>query len=533
MSDRRKIEIPVLPYLILVISLGVLVAGGLIFLNYPAHKTVAWGTLATGAAMAILSFVLRPAMASEIFASRKTVLWINDIVLIFVIIGIGMVLSHIGFRRNVRYDFTYNKMFSLSDMTLKTIRGLEKDVKITAFYPRGAVEENMLKELLDEYRRQNMRLSYAIVDPMRDPVTARSMNVNSMGTVVVQSGADRFDLYSKDLFELPPPYSPPDVKPKFLGEQALTTAILNVTSGVKRLILFVQGHGEPSLGGYQQRDIAGVNELLNRENFDVADLTLLDNDIDSRASALIIVSPQQDYIESELEKIRSFVKSRNGHLLVALDPGRKLPVLEAFLLREFGINMNGDIVVDPRGIQRNFWSVAPELGDHPIVAPIREKNMLVLMFHCQSITWEPKDDYKSEVFLRSIENSWAKRGLDENDQIQVGFEEGQDARGPLNLGLALERTGVASGSRILVLGDSDFFANGLIGSLANRDLFVNGINWLVGQHQMLSIRPRVLEVPQIVLDEKDAGKIFSFCVFGAPAMVVLMGFCVYLYRRRV
>ncbi|MDD3148601.1 MAG: GldG family protein [Candidatus Riflebacteria bacterium] len=533
MNDKRRIQIPVLPYLLLILALAVFIAAGLIHLNFPGKTTAAMGTLVAAAVLAIAAFAIRPAMVAEIFTSRKTILWLNDIVLVLLIIGIGVVLSHIGFRRNIRYDFTANKMFSLSEMTIKAVRGLEKDVRITAFFPQGTPEEQMIQDLLKEYRRHSEKFSFRMVDPMRDPVTARAMNISALGTVVVQCDASRQDIFSNNLFEVPNQYSPQDSKPKFTGEQALTSAIFNVTSGIKRMISFVKGHGEAVISGFQPRDLAGVNELLVRENFDVVETNLLENDIDARTSVVVISSPQQDFLEGEIIKLQSFLRERKGHLIVALDPGKRLEQLENFVFNETGVMFNNDIVVDPRGIGRNYWSVAPTLEDHLIVRPVKEKNMLGLMFHCRSLNIEKKDGFKVEPIMKSIDNSWAKRGLKENEQIDIAFEEGRDVRGPFNLGVAVENTAIASGSRALVYGDADFFSNAYIGSLANRDLFINGINWLVGQHQQISIRPRVLEMPRIVFDEKDAGKIFSLCVFGAPALIIILGVIVFMVRRRV
>ena len=533
MSDKRRVQISVFPYILLIIALAVMIAAGLVFVNFPSRAAIAWGTLAVGIILAAAGFASRPAMASELFASRKTLLWLNDIVLVLLIIGIGVVLSHIGFRRNFRYDFTHNKIFSLSDMTIQSVRGLKKDVRVTAFFPRGTTEESMVKDLLQEYKRHSDKLTFSMVDPMRDPVTTKAMNITALGTVVVQCDASRRDLLSNDLFDLPTQYSPQDAKPKFTGEQAITSAIINVTSGVKRMVNFVKGHGEAAISGYQARDIAGANELLTRENFDVNEINLLEEEIDNKTSVLAIVGPQQDFLDSEIEKLRSFLRSEKGHLVVALDPGRALENLEKFVFNEFGVTFNNDIVVDPRGIQRNYWTVAPDFGDHPIVQPIKDKKMLGLMFHCRSLTIENKKGLKIDPYMKTIENSWAKRSIAGQEQIQIGFEEEHDVRGPLNLGVAVENTENASASKVLIYGDSDFFSNAYIGSLANRDLFINGINWMVGQHQMISIRPRVLEMPRIAFEAKDSSRIFSLCVFGAPALVLLFGLMVYLIRRRV
>lgn len=533
MKDKRRIQIPIFPYILLIVALGTLCAAVMVYLNFPSRHDLATGTAVSALLMGVVAFAMRPKMLSELFASRKALLWINDIVLIFIIIGIGVVLAHIGFRRNIRYDFTQNQLFSISDMTVQTVRNLDKNVHITAFYPYGSAEERMIKDLLGEYKRHSDRLSFKMVDPMRDPVTTRAMNIGMIGTIVVQCDASRQDVARDSLFEIPNPYGPPGAKPKFTGEQVITSAILNVTSGIKRLLTFVNGHGEASISGYQPRDIAGLHELLTGENFDVDEITLLENDIDSRTSVLAIIAPQHDFLETEIDKLRSYIQGDKGHLLIALDPGRSYAKLEQLIFQQYGVLYNDDIVVDPRGIQRNYWTVAPALVEHPITSPIIEKNMLGLMFHCRSLTVETKEDFRIDPIMKTIEKSWAKRKIEPNSTIDIEFEEGKDVLGPLNLGVVAERTSTASGTRAMILGDSDFFSNGYIGALANRDLLINGVNWMVGQHQMITIRPRILEMPRIVIDENDTGKIFTFCVIGMPLLIILLGGIVYIVRRRV
>ena len=47
-------------------------------------------------------------------------------------------------------------------------------------------------------------------------------------------------------------------------------------------------------------------------------------------------------------------------------------------------------------------------------------------------TFEKKDGLKVEPVMKTIDNSWAKRNLREGEQIDIGFEEGRDVRGPFN-----------------------------------------------------------------------------------------------------
>ncbi|MDN5280145.1 MAG: gliding motility-associatede transport system auxiliary component [Clostridiales bacterium] len=533
MTDKRRIDIPVFPYLVLILGLVIMLASGLIYANFPSEGKIAVGTLAGGIMVAALAFLLRPAMFQELVKNRKTLLWVNDIALVLIIIGIGVVLAHIGFRRNIRYDFTRNGMFSVSDQTIKTVRNLKKDVKITAFYPKNTREEQMVKELLEEYKRHSDRLKVSFVDPFRDPMTVKAMNVGSPGTVVVQCETSRQDIMGTDIFERPSPYAGPDAKPKFKGEQVFTSALINVTSGIKRRIDFVTGHGEASISGYTGRDVAGLNELLIRENYEVEEINLIEEEIASATNLVAIISPQRDFLDSELDKIRTFIKGRHGHLIVALDPLSETGNLEKFLLSEFGLMVNKDVVVDPRGLQRQYWTVAPELTPHPALNPLKEANLISIMFHCRSLNVESKDGYSAVDYLNTIDSSWAKRGIKSGGQLQIGFEEGKDARGPFKLAVLLEDTTVASGSKILVFGDSDFVSNSYIGFGGNKDLFINSVNYMVGQEQMIAIRAKVVEIPEVVLDQNSANRIFTICVIVSPLLIVLAGAVVFLYRRRV
>ena len=45
-------------------------------------------------------------------------------------------------------------------------------------------------------------------------------------------------------------------------------------------------------------------------------------------------------------------------------------------------------------------------------------------------------------------------------------------------------------TRVAAIGDSDFAANAYLGVEGNRDLFMNTVNWLAQQENLIAIRPR-------------------------------------------
>lgn len=532
MTTHRRDTSSVLPVLILLLGLVCLLASGISFLMFPSKTNIALGILAAGMLLIAGAFVASPRMLKEILTSRTSWLIVNDVVLVLAIIGIGVLLSYIGFRRHIRYDFTRDRLFSISDSTTKVLRGLRKDVKITAFYPIGSLEYTMIDDLLRECRRNTDRLTVKMVDPFRDPMTTKAMNVHSAGTVVVQCENQRKDISADEMFLRPPQYAQTREAPKFQGEQAITSALLNVTSGIRRKIAFVKGHEEPGLASYKPDGLAATQQFLARENYETVEISLLEG-IPTDTTVLAVMAPTKGFHPDEVKALRQYVNERKGALLVALNPDNKAPELEQFLSETFSVTCNSEIIISPRGMNGDLSIVIPRYSPHPIVKEQMARNSAVLMQVARGLNIEPRESYTTLAFLKTDDNCYGKRPPSSVLQGQLQFDPNTDVRGPLNLGLALEGKGTASGSRVVVYGDADFATNMLLQVQGNADLVVNTFNWLAGQEQLISIRPKQVEFAQIVLDAEASQRILIICVVVSPLLIMLLGGAVWWSRRRV
>ena len=536
MSDKRREKIPFYPYVFLILSFAMLLAAGGYYINYPEKAMAVYYILGISLIFAIIAFVCRPVIFKEVFFNKKTVLWVNDIILILLVIGIGILLSHIAFRRNYRFDFTKNKNYSLSELTIKTIRELNKNVTIYGFFTKNSMIENYMTDLFNEYKRLNEnKLNWIIVDPQRDPITTKRLNVTAMNTVVVECESNRQNILATDLFmrSMNPEHDELNSTPQFTGEQVITSAIHNVLNGDKTVVCVITGHEEPSIFKYGQYDIGGLSQLLTSENIEVVEKNLINEDVDSRTNVLLIVSPRKDYMPTELEKLKRYVENKKGNIIFAFDPSPNLKNLNEFVFKEYAVSANYDIVVDPRGISQKYWTLSPVLMKHEITDPLIGKNLIGLMFHCCSLTKESRVDVNHTVLMKSIDYSWAKRGLENAKYIDVECNKSVDVMGPFDLGIIAQKTNTASGSKAIIIGDADFICNGSISYSGNRDLIINSVNWLAGNNKLLAIMPRTLEIPRIMFSGNDSSKIFTLCVVGVPLIIVLFGGIVYLYRRRV
>ena len=80
------------------------------------------------------------------------------------------------------------------------------------------------------------------------------------------------------------------------------------------------------------------------------------------------------------------------------------------------------------------------------------------------------------------------------------------------------------------MGDSDFAANLAIGVQGNRDLFMNAINWLAQQENLIAVRPRQPEDHRLTLTADHQNSIMILSIFIIPGLVFAAG--VYTWWRR-
>ena len=137
-----------------------------------------------------------------------------------------------------------------------------------------------------------------------------------------------------------------------------------------------------------------------------------------------------------------------------------------------------------------------------------------------------------ELFTTADENSWAETRLEELSE-RAGPTSEQD-RGPIGLAMAvtIDRDDDTASSRLVVVGDSDFIANELAAApLLNADLFLNMVNWVAQDEDLISIRPREAEERGVALTAQQRQNVFYLSLFIIPGIVVVTGVSLWWGRR--
>jgi ABC-type uncharacterized transport system involved in gliding motility auxiliary subunit len=82
-----------------------------------------------------------------------------------------------------------------------------------------------------------------------------------------------------------------------------------------------------------------------------------------------------------------------------------------------------------------------------------------------------------------------------------------------------------------VFGDSDFGSNAWLGIPGNRDLFLNTVNWLAQQENLIAIRPKDPEDRRVTLTGDQERRIFWITVLIIPGLILAAGVQTWWRRR--
>lgn len=453
---------------------------------------------------------------------------------ILVVLGILAAINYLAERHNTRWDLTAAGQYTLSEQTKKVLQGLERPVRATVLARTD--EFARYRTRLEQYQYESSQLQVEYVDPERRPALAEQLGENAMGVIVLEYDGRVQRVTSNT-------------------EQDITNGIIKVVQGEQIKVYFVQGHGERDTTGSDGRGYGAVAQALNSDNFTAEKLVLLQQEIPDDAKVIAIAGPQSDLLEPEIERLKAYL-AKGGKLLVLIDPPQKpdTPPLTNLisLLKEWSIEVGHDAVLDPlsrlRGTEADVPVAAPPYPYHPITSTFR---MLTAFPYARSVrpAESPAAGRTPTSFIQSGPASWAEtdlKTLTTRGEAQPDLENG-DVQGPISMAVAVsapatEGTPPAEGetpedgarkpeTRIVAIGDSDFAANSVLGMGGNRDMFLNVVNWLAQQEDLIAVRPRDPDDRRVTVTAGQDQMIFWFAVFIMPGLILLAGVQAWWRRR--
>ena len=139
------------------------------------------------------------------------------------------------------------------------------------------------------------------------------------------------------------------------------------------------------------------------------------------------------------------------------------------------------------------------------------------------------DAITQEPLLASTPKSWMRTDL----SIAISSKSDSDVQGPIPLAYAITKV-IDSGriiSKIVVVGNSTFIFDDNLEAYANRDFFINCVNWLIGERETGSIAPRIIGANRLIVRGNDFTKLVILCIVMLPLIPFIGAFFTWLKRR--
>jgi ABC-type uncharacterized transport system involved in gliding motility auxiliary subunit len=519
------------------IALAFIAAGLIGWIVWPQKKTLVLVIGGLGLAALAAHIVLNLNSLKQSFR-RKTFIYSGNLLIIVVLVLAILGLANYFLSKNhFRMDFTTAKLHSLSDQSVTVLKNLKADIAFKCFFREGNYGRAAMENLLKIYAYHSGKVRYEFIDPDKNPGLVKRYGVTQDGTTVLEADDKESRITTTT-------------------EEDITNALIKATRAQKKIIYFLEGHGEESVEEAGDNGFATAKAELEKLGYEIKKQTLALADRFPKDCALLVVpGPQKDLLPNEYETIRTYLKD-GGRVLFLVDP-ETATTMPSFLAG-YGFKLENDIVVDTVSKLLGgdyFMPVVSEYEPHAITDKFTYATFFPFARSVEIGETKP-DGATITALAKTSPNSWSERQL---DQKEVKFTPDKDKQGPVGLAAvetfktkaeepapapaeakpgasaqaetAAKPEAAEKEARIAVVGDSDFVKNRYYGVSGNGNFFLNIANWLTEESDLIAIQPKTQTPRTIQLTPSQGRLLFLVSVVILPLAVLLFGLSVWLRRR--
>jgi len=476
----------------------------------------------------------------------------NVLVQIILALFLVAMVNSIAFRHYKRWDFSRDQKYALSDKTKRFLQTIKGKVRIIVFFSPNTPITADVQNLLTEYQYAGKgKIDVENIDPERNLSRAKEVLekykvVSDESLLIIDYGGRNKTVKASEMADVDQSGMAFGEGPRvtaFKGEQAITSAMMDLVEGKKNTIGYVLGHKEPALAG--QSPISILKTFIENENVKLQELNLFEVPaIPPELRAVMIVGPQYDLSDREMTLLHNFW-DKQGRILLLLDPAPKTPKIDNFL-NELGVKTNDDRlmvflrtgiqeVAVTRDVQAHF------LGDSPITKQLADVRALFLG-GTSSLTLEPQRvraaNIRVEPLAQAEKGYFAEKDYNTDDQAKLQGDAQRSASGPLTIAASIEKGGSAdervqmNSARMVVVSNATFIQDNVLAQGQQALDFISGsINWLLNREQLIGIAPKVPKTLTFTLDENALRSVRWIVLVLIPLVFVVFGTAVWWRRR--
>ncbi len=437
-----------------------------------------------------------------------------------ILLGLAIIVSVnvLAVKREKVWDFSEEKLFSLSDQSKEVIKGLSEDLMLLVFY-RGAKDQPIKEQIVGTatlYKKESTKINLQVIDAFVDREKSQDY-LQGLGDI---TDVVFFVEYKGKRVRVESPFD----------EEKTTSAIIKATRERQKKIYFVTGHGERDLDSEEPEGLKEFKNALIGAAYTVEKLNLMESQkVPEDAVVLAVVGTTTQLLDSEIQMIKDFAKS-GGSVFLAFDPGLKHQ--GQLLTKYFGVEFLNNYLINDR-IQIVGRGVAAGLGVifdqmHSITKNFRSQNFTLFDVASELKPASSLPDGINVIELvKTPPSSFSVQDLKQANKPgdRRMFTVAMAAQGKLDA----SQQG-AKDFKAVVCGDSDFVAQKDILQGLNLDLAMNAISFLADETDLISIRAKQPVGTKLELTSVRQNS-FVIASIALPLLLSIIGGAIW-HRRR-
>ena len=413
------------------------------------------------------------------------------------------------------FDWTRDNRNTLTEISRTILEQVTQPLQMTALARNAASERHSLQRNIEKYQRYKSDITLRFLDSETEIEQAKELHLNNPGQLRLDY-QDRFEIVDQ------------------ITERDITNALNRLSRQTNPWVVFLTGHGERDPFNEENHGYSSLKQTLDSSGVQVQDINLLEStSIPDNISVLVVAAPQSELLQGEEKLILEYVE-HGGNLLWLREPnsGEQLNVLT----HRLGITWFEGTIVDANQQLRSILGIK-----HPAIVPVVEyqahaitnnlKNQTLYPF-AVGFDFDANSEWHVQPLFYSLPRAWAETASLTGDDVVFSTEEG-DIAGPLLMAAALTRKRAdETAQRIVIIGDSDFMANGYIGNGDNLSLSVSVLQWLTHDDTRISLLP--YRPPDISIEFSNIAiaSLASSYLLIVPLGVLLTGVIIGVRRRK-
>lgn len=467
--------------------------------------------------------------------------WLRSIaltILLFaIIVALYLVINFVVQQANFTdFDFTKEKIYSISQATEDKLQNLDEDVTISIYNMYQYVEDFAYKyanlndhikveELENLNAKTDWKTNYGVTD--------------TSSFLVIQTEDREKILFSSDFYT----YDYTTYEEIDTTEEAITNAILDVTIEEKPKIYFLTGHNLYSEDYFQYLQMSLEDEANEVESIDL----LTTGSVPEDCQVLVITALQEDITEKERDAILDYIE-QGGEILLLMDPNLNKIEMPNFqdVLDEYGVSISDGYLLE--GDANQMMAGAPNY----IIAPISSSSEIVknismglniCLINSGKLDFASTEELEEKnVTLETLatvsDQAFYRTDLESSSETKIDSDE--DAAGATVAAMLTKEVDEDNTSKLIVFANTAFATNVQIDpqyyilaitNYNNEDVLLNSVSYLTQREDNITIRKDSEAVTTYNVTEMQT-RIVLGLIFSIPILIVVIGIVVWQLRRR-